>query len=347
MPWSFVLMATLLDRPAGAISAALDTTVPALEVRNLSVSFPTRDGLVCAVNDVSFALGEGRILAVLGESGSGKSVLLRTILGIQGSAAWVSGEVLMQGTNVLQLSMAERTRIRGSLLSMVFQNPMTALDPVYTVEQQIVETVRRHTTISPTEARERALELLRLVQIDSPERRLSAYPFELSGGMRQRVVIAMALACKPRVLLADEPTTALDVTVQARVLDLLRDIRRELGTSVILVTHDVAVAAEIADDVQVMYAGRVVETGPVRSVIGHPEHPYTRGLLNANVGPGHTERLVAIPGQPPNPARLPRGCAFVPRCASAVASCRAEIPALVRVGTQHHARCVHAKELFS
>jgi len=196
------------------------------------------------------------------------------------------------------------------------------------------------------QARERALELLRLVQIDSPERRLTAYPFELSGGMRQRIVIAMALACKPRVLLADEPTTALDVTVQARVLDLFRAIRRDLGTAIILVTHDVAVAAEVADDVQVMYAGRVVERGPVRDVLGQPEHPYTRGLLNANVGPGHRERLVAIPGQPPNPAHLPTGCAFAPRCAHAASVCHESLPELVRVGVEHHARCVHAKELL-
>jgi oligopeptide/dipeptide ABC transporter ATP-binding protein len=297
------------------------------------------------VNDISFTVGEGRILAILGESGSGKSVLLRTILGIQAPSAHVSGEVLVHGTNLLGLSPAERTRIRGSLLSMVFQNPMTALDPVYTVEQQIVESIRRHTSTSATEARDRALELLRLVQIDSPERRLRAYPFELSGGMRQRVVIAMALACKPRVLLADEPTTALDVTVQARVLELFQSIRQEFGTTIVLVTHDVAVAAEVADDVQVMYAGRVVERGPVRQVIDHAEHPYTRGLLNANVGPGHTQRLVAIPGQPPNPARLPRGCSFAPRCAELTVDCRQAQPELVRVGDVHFARCFHAKEV--
>lgn len=337
-------MTTVLDRPF--VAAGADTEVaPALEIRNVSVSFPTRDGLVRAVNDVSFTLAEGRILAILGESGSGKSVLLRTILGIQAPTARVSGEVVVQGTNLLGLSTAERARLRGSLLSMVFQNPMTALDPVYTVEQQIVESVRRHTSMSESEARDRALELLRLVQIDSPARRLNAYPFELSGGMRQRVVIAMALACRPRVLLADEPTTALDVTVQARVLDLFRAIRDELGTTIVLVTHDVAVAAEVADEVQVMYAGRVVETGPVRAVIGQPEHPYTRGLLNANVGPGHKQRLLAIPGQPPNPARLRNGCAFAPRCANVVAACRQALPRLLRVGAQHHARCVHSKEL--
>jgi peptide/nickel transport system ATP-binding protein len=338
-------MTTVLERPIVAPGA--DTAAAcALDVRNVSVSFPTRDGLVRAVNDISFTVGEGRILAILGESGSGKSVLLRTILGIQAPTARVSGEVLVHGTDLFRLSAAERTRMRGALLSMVFQNPMTALDPVYTVEQQIVETIRRHTDASAAEARERALELLRLVQIDSPERRLAAYPFELSGGMRQRVVIAIALACKPRLLLADEPTTALDVTVQARVLDLFRAIRRDLGTTIILVTHDVAVAAEVADDVQVMYAGRVVERGPVHEVILQPEHPYTRGLLNANVGPRHTQRLMAIPGQPPNPARLPNGCSFAPRCADLVPTCRQSIPELVRVGAERYARCVHPKELI-
>jgi oligopeptide/dipeptide ABC transporter ATP-binding protein len=338
-------MATVLDRPSPAVDAATRAEY-ALDVRNVSVTFPTRDGLVRAVSDVSFTLSEGNILAILGESGSGKSVLLRTILGIQAPSARVSGEVHVHGTDLLGMSSAERARMRGSLLSMVFQNPMTALDPVYTVEQQLVEGIRRHTPVSVPQARERALELLRLVQIDSPERRLSAYPFELSGGMRQRIVIAMALACKPRILLADEPTTALDVTVQARVLDLFRSIRREMGTTIIIVTHDVAVAAEVADDVQVMYAGRVVERGPVRQVLRQPEHPYTRGLLNANVGPGHVQRLVAIPGQPPNPAHLPQGCSFAPRCSEVTNACRQAMPDLIRVDVNHHTRCVNAKEVL-
>jgi oligopeptide/dipeptide ABC transporter ATP-binding protein len=312
-----------------------------LEVRDLSVAFPhaTRDTLVRAVNGVSFALEKGRILAVLGESGSGKSVLLRTILGLQASTARVGGEVLIQGTNVLELKPSELANIRGDSVSMVFQNPMTALDPVFTVEEQIVETVQRHTQMSKDQARQRALELLRLVQIDSPERRLRAYPFELSGGMRQRVVIAMALACNPQLLLADEPTTALDVTVQARVLDLLRSIRDEFGTSIILVTHDVAVAAEIADDVLVMYAGRVVESGPASVIIHNPQHPYTRGLLRANVGAGQKQRPVAIPGMPPNPAHLPNGCAFAPRCPQVFNTCNEAIPDLLPVGMLHDARC--------
>ncbi len=311
-----------------------------LDVRDLVVEFQTPAGSLRAVNDVSFALESGRILAILGESGSGKSMLLKTILGIQPSTARVTGEVRMRKTNLLAMSSKERQNVRGSWVSMVFQNPMTALDPVFTVEQQIVETILRHTNVSGGEARARALELLRLVQIPSPEQRLRAYPFELSGGMRQRIVIAIALACNPSLLLADEPTTALDVTVQARVLELLRDIQRQLSMTVIIVTHDVAVAAEIADEVAVMYAGRIVESGPMGAVLRQPKHPYTRGLLEANVQPGQKERPVAIPGSPPNLARLPHCCAFAPRCSFVVDRCWDMLPPLYPVGPDHAARCL-------
>jgi oligopeptide/dipeptide ABC transporter ATP-binding protein len=317
---------------------------PLLEVRNLKTEFKTRAGPLRAVNDVSFRLGSGRVLAVLGESGSGKSVMLRTILGIQARTARVSGEVIMRGANLLTLSARERERIRGDWLSMVFQDPMTALDPVYTVEQQIVETLRRHKQLSRDDAARRARELLELVQIPSPEQRLKSYPFELSGGMRQRVVIAMALACEPSLLLADEPTTALDVTVQARVLDLLRGLQRDLGMSVIIVTHDLAVAAELADDVAVMYAGRIVESGSVRQVIKHPSHPYTRGLLEANVRPGQRDRPEAIPGAPPNLAHLPPGCSFAPRCRHAINDCREAFPGERLIESGHTARCLIAGE---
>ncbi|MBI2760023.1 MAG: ABC transporter ATP-binding protein [Chloroflexi bacterium] len=322
----------------------LPTDEPLLEVRNLKTEFKTRAGPLRAVNDVSFRLGGGRVLAVLGESGSGKSVMLRTILGIQAKTARVSGEVIMRGTNLLTLSAKERERIRGDWLSMVFQDPMTALDPVYTVEQQIVETLRRHKRMSRDDAARRARELLELVQIPSPEQRLKSYPFELSGGMRQRVVIAMALACEPSLLLADEPTTALDVTVQARVLDLLRGLQRDLGMSVIIVTHDLAVAAELADDVAVMYAGRIVESGSVRQVIKHPSHPYTRGLLEANVRPGQHDRPEAIPGAPPNLAYLPLGCSFAPRCRHARPECREAFPGERLMEAGHVARCIIAGE---
>src|SRR5689334_3226184 len=237
-----------------------------LEVRRLTTEFMTHAGPLRAVNDVSFSLARARVLAIIGESGSGKSALLRTILGIQPASARIEGQVLLDGTDLLALSPRQREDLRGSAVSMVFQDPMTALDPIFTVEQQLVETIRRHNAVGRGEAAGRALELLELVQIPSPERRLKAYPFELSGGMRQRLVIAMALASRPSLLLADEPTTALDVTVQGRVLRLLASLQRQLGMSVVFVTHDLAVAAQIADDVAVMYAGRIVETGSVRDV---------------------------------------------------------------------------------
>ena len=318
------------------------TTDEVISVRGLSTTFKTANGPLYAVRDVSFALAKGRVLAVLGESGSGKSVMLRTVLGIQPRHATITGEVIMRGANLLALSAKERERIRGDWISMVFQDPMTALDPVFTVERQIVETIRRHKPVSKDQASRRALELLELVQVPSPAQRLKAYPFELSGGMRQRVVIAMALACEPSLLLADEPTTALDVTVQARVLDLLRDLQRELGMSIIIVTHDLAVAAELADDVAVMYGGRIIEAGTVHDVIRRPAHPYSQGLLEANVHPGQTQRPQAIPGAPPNLAKLPPGCAFAPRCRFASDSCLAEYPAAHEVSPGHWARCIYA-----
>ncbi len=334
-------MTTLTRTAAWQETTSLPTL---LDVRGLTTEFKTRGGPLRAVNDVSLTLGSGRVLAILGESGSGKSVMLRTILGIQARNARITGQVIMRDTDLLTLSAKERERVRGDWISMVFQDPMTALDPVYTVEQQIVETLRRHKEMSKSEAARRARELLELVQIPSPEQRLKSYPFELSGGMRQRVVIAMALACEPSLLLADEPTTALDVTVQARVLELLRDLQRRLGMSIIIVTHDLAVAAELADDVAVMYAGRIVESGSVRQVIHHPSHPYTRGLLEANVRPGQKERPEAIPGAPPNLARLPAGCSFAPRCRFVQDACLEEFPAVRLIEVGHTARCVIAGE---
>jgi peptide/nickel transport system ATP-binding protein len=330
----------MLVTPIIDVTESAEVGPPLLDLRALTVEFQTRAGRLRAVNEISLTLGAGRVLAVLGESGSGKSILLRTILGIQPATARVSGQVLLRGTNLLALSARQRAAARGAAVSMVFQNPMTALDPVYTVEQQVVETLRRHTTLSPGQARERTVELLRLVQIPSPELRLKAYPFELSGGMRQRIVIAMALACNPSLLLADEPTTALDVTVQARILELMRDLQRQLGMSIVIVTHDVAVAAEIADEVAVMYAGRIVESGPVRQVLRAPSHPYTRGLLQANIEPGQKERPVAIPGSPPNLAQLPNRCAFAPRCVLVEERCCNTLPDLVEVGDSHAARCL-------
>jgi peptide/nickel transport system ATP-binding protein len=311
-----------------------------LDVSNLTTEFVTHDGPLRAVNDVSLSVAPGKVLAILGESGSGKSMLLRTILGIQPASARTSGEVMMNGLNLLEMDAGERERIRGAWLAMIFQDPMTALDPLFTVEQQIVETIRRHTTLSRPEAGARALELLRMVQIPSPERRLKSYPFELSGGMRQRVVIAIALACNPSLLLADEPTTSLDVTVQARVLTLLRDLQSRFGMGMILVTHDLAVASAIADDIAVMYAGRIVEYGTARDIAGDPHHQYTRGLLAANIRPGQASRPEAIAGSPPNLAHLPGGCAFAPRCTVAEERCWDEVPELhLRTGS-HMSRCL-------
>jgi oligopeptide/dipeptide ABC transporter ATP-binding protein len=337
------MMTLLQNRLTSAVVTPPLSDGPLLAVRNLMTAFKTHGGWLRAVNDVSFTVPRGKVLGILGESGAGKSALLRTVLGVQPRAASVSGQVLVHGVDLLQMEAGERARIRGAWLSMIFQDPMTALDPLFTVERQIVETVRRHTTMSKSQASDRALELLRLVQIPSPEQRLRSYPFELSGGMRQRVVIAIALACNPGLLLADEPTTALDVTVQARVLALLRHLRETLGMSIIIVTHDLAVAASMADDLAVMYGGRLVEQGSVREVVNAPQHPYTLGLLHANIRPGQRDRPQAIPGAPPNLARLPTGCAFAPRCAFVTAPCLEATPALIPIEGTHSARCVLVK----
>jgi oligopeptide/dipeptide ABC transporter ATP-binding protein len=320
-----------------------DAANAALEVRGLVTEFRTDRGRLRAVNDVSFRLERGRVLAVIGESGSGKSAMLRSILGIQPKSATVQGEILLNGRDLLRLSPSERMAARGRDVSMVFQDPLTALDPVYTVERQLVETVRTHRKESKANARKRALELMELVRIPSPAERLRAYPYELSGGMRQRVVIAMALAGAPKVLLADEPTTALDVTVQARILELFRELQRDQDMDMVIVTHDLSVAASIADDLAVMYAGRIIETGPIGEILRAPAHPYTQGLLEANVHGGQRTRPRAIPGAPPSLSRLPPGCSFAPRCHVATVSCWQQQPQSVTIGPGRWTRCVHGK----
>ena len=312
-----------------------------LTVRELSVSFETRDGKVRAVNDVSFSLEAGKVLALLGESGSGKSVTLRAILGLHhGANALATGEVLVKGQDVNRLDERAREALRGGVVSLVFQEPMTALDPVYTIGEQITETLVQHRDLDGAAVRRRARELLDLVQVPSPERCLGSYPHEISGGMRQRAMIAIALACEPELLLADEPTTALDVTVQAQILWLLRDLQKRLGLAVIFVTHDLGVAAEIADDAAVMYAGRIVEQAPIRELFHRPAHPYTAGLMGATVRRGQKGRpLVPIAGAPPNLVALPPGCAFAPRCPAVLDVCRTAVPVFHPVAPGHSARC--------
>jgi peptide/nickel transport system ATP-binding protein len=300
---------------------------PLVEVNDLSVKFVSREATVHAVNKISFSAKRGEVLCILGESGSGKSVTLRTLMRLLPVRAKVEGSIHVNGRDVLAMRSRELRDLRGGLVAMIFQEPMTALDPVYTVGQQIGETVRRHTGCGRTAARARALELLELVRIPSAARRLDAYPHELSGGLRQRAMIAIALSCNPQLLLADEPTTALDATVQVQVLILLRRLQRELGMGMIFVTHDLGVAAEIADRIAVMYAGRIVEVGPVAQVLANPLHPYTAGLLASTVhGQDKHHDIDAIPGSPPDMRRLSPGCSFAPRCSRRTAVCRMTVP---------------------
>ena len=314
-----------------------------LDIRGLRVSFTGGARPVRAVDGVDLALGRGEVVALLGESGSGKSVTLRSILRLHApKTTRIEGSISVAGTDVLALRGAALSAFRGKTVSMIFQEPMLALDPVYTLGRQITEAIRTHEEVSEAQARSRALRLFEQVRIPSPERRLDSYPHEMSGGMRQRAMIALALSCNPRLLLADEPTTALDATVQVQILLLLRELQRELGLAMLFVTHDISVAAEVADRIAVMYAGRIVELGAVREVIRSPRHPYTVGLLatRAQGGTLSGSRLAAIPGSPPDLASLPPGCAFAPRCASAREACRAADPPTLEVGRGHAVRCI-------
>ncbi|MGE0224449.1 MAG: ABC transporter ATP-binding protein [Acetobacteraceae bacterium] len=313
---------------------------PIVEVDDLSVRFVNRDIDLSVVSGVSFSLSAGEVLCLLGESGSGKSVTMRALLRLLPPHAQIGGRIRLAGRDVIAMTDRQLEAVRGPVGAMIFQEPMTALDPVFTIGNQIAETIVSHEGMSWTDARKRALSLLEMVQIPSAARRLDAYPHELSGGLRQRAMIALALSCKPALLLADEPTTALDATVQIQILLLLRSLQQELGMATIFVTHDIGVACEVADRVAVMYAGRFVETGPVGDVIGRPAHPYTAGLLQSTV---HVEsrggRLPSIPGAPPDLADLPPGCSFAPRCGYRLAACEAAVPGLAPVGEGRTARC--------
>ena len=325
---------------------------PLLRVDHLVTSFRTPRGRLRAVDGVSLSVARGQTVCVAGESGCGKSVTALSVMGLLPDAAQVEGGcVRFGGVDVLALSPAERRGLRGRSMAMIFQEPMTALNPVLTIGHQIAEVFAIHGTAGRREAREKVLALLRQVKIPDPERRYDAYPHQLSGGMKQRVMIAMALANRPELLIADEPTTALDVTIQAQVLHLLRELQRELGTGIVFVTHDLAVVAEIADRVVVMYGGRVVEQGGVADVLERPAHPYTLGLLAARPRPGQTRhdghRLAVIPGSVPSPFEAIAGCRYQARCPRAQARCRADVPALAPVARgadDGHAAACHFPE---
>lgn len=312
-----------------------------VDIRNLTVRFKGAR-TVHAINDLSLSLDEGETLALLGESGSGKSVTLKTLLRLlPPKRSEIEGEILVNGTDVQGLSGKALQAYRGGEVSMVFQDPGLALDPVYTVGTQIAEAVMRHKGLRKEEAMATAFDMLQRVRIPSPERRLKNYPHELSGGMRQRVMIALALACRPRLLLADEPTTALDATVQIQILLLLRDLQREFGMGVIFVTHDIGVAVEVSERIAVMYAGQIVEEGTTHEIINDPRHPYTRGLLAANLHDiARGERLNAIPGAPPALEEPPTGCSFAPRCPVASPECSAGVPDFVNLGPRRRVACL-------
>jgi oligopeptide/dipeptide ABC transporter ATP-binding protein len=321
-----------------------------LEVRSLTTHFATGAGVERAVEDVSWDVAEGETVALVGESGCGKSVSALSIMRLVAAPAGriVAGQVLFRGRDLLTLSEEEMRRVRGREIAMIFQEPMTSLNPVLTIGRQLTEGLEIHLGMKPPEARHRAVELLALVGISDPERRLGQYPHQFSGGMRQRMMIAMALACNPSLVLADEPTTALDVTIQAQILELMRDLARRLGVAMLIITHNLGVVARYADRVNVMYAGRIIERGTARELYAKPRHPYTVGLLRSvpRLDEPRRARLAPIEGQPPDLTRLPAGCAFVPRCAWRVERCASDAPALRSVnGSGHVTACWEAERL--
>ena len=317
-----------------------------LDIRGLRTQFFTDDGLARAVDGVSYSLEKGETVGVVGESGCGKSVTALSILRLipDPPGKIVDGEIIFEGTDLLGLSSADMRRIRGNDISMIFQEPMTSLNPVFTIGNQITEAVRLHQGLNKKQALDKAIEALRLVGIPVPERRVHEYPHQLSGGMRQRAMIAMALSCNPKVLIADEPTTALDVTIEAQILDLMRTLQKELGTAIIMITHDLGVIADIARKVVVMYAGKVVEQAPVERIFASPNHPYTQGLLRSlprvdKDASGAKQRLQEIPGIVPSLLNLPTGCKFASRCPSVMPHCKEQEPPLEQVASDHYSAC--------
>ncbi|MBA4265979.1 MAG: dipeptide ABC transporter ATP-binding protein DppD [Comamonadaceae bacterium] len=316
---------------------------PYVDVRDLRVTFTGGKKPVEAVNGVNLQVKRGEVVALIGESGSGKSVTLRSLLRLHPAARTrIEGQMHVGDLDVLKLSTGALADYRGKVASMIFQEPLLALDPVYSVGAQIIEAIRRHEPVSAAEAHQRALQLFERVRIPSPERRLQAYPHEMSGGMRQRAMIALALACRPQLLLADEPTTALDATVQIQILLLLRELQRELGLTVIFVTHDIGAAVEVADRIAVMYAGRIVEEGPAATLLRTPSHPYTLALLNSRADGAMTKgsRLETIAGSPPDLTALPPGCAFADRCKKVQDACKATRPEITWLASGHSVRCL-------
>ncbi|MBM4441740.1 MAG: ABC transporter ATP-binding protein [Candidatus Rokubacteria bacterium] len=324
-----------------------------LDVRNLQTQFATRGGVVKAVDDVSWDVMEGETVALVGESGCGKSVSALSIMRLVAEPAGrvVGGQVMFKGRNLLTLSEEEMRHVRGREIAMIFQEPMTSLNPVLTIGRQLTEGLEIHLGRTPPQARVRAAELLAMVGIPDPERRLPQYPHQFSGGMRQRMMIAMALACEPALILADEPTTALDVTIQAQILELMKDLSRRLGVAMLMITHNLGVVARYADRVNVMYAGKIIERGTAREIYADPRHPYTLGLLRSvpRLDEPRKSRLAPIEGQPPDLTRLPPGCSFVPRCAFRVDRCSTERPPLREIGangaTGHVSACWEAERL--
>jgi oligopeptide/dipeptide ABC transporter ATP-binding protein len=326
-----------------------------LDVRNLQTQFATRGGVVRAVDDVSWDVKQGETVALVGESGCGKSVSALSIMRLVSEPAGriLGGEVIFKGRNLLTLSEEEMRRVRGREIAMIFQEPMTSLNPVLSIGRQLTEGLEIHLGKTPEQARARAAELLAMVGIPDPERRLPQYPHQFSGGMRQRMMIAMALACEPALVLADEPTTALDVTIQAQILELMKDLSRRLGVAMLMITHNLGVVARYADRVNVMYAGKIIERGTAREIYGKPRHPYTLGLLRSvpRLDEPRKSRLAPIEGQPPDLTRLPPGCSFTPRCAFRVDRCRVEVPPLRPVESDglsaHVSACWEAERLVT
>ena len=314
---------------------------PVLEVSGLTTEFRTRTGVLRAADNVSFSVNAGETLAIVGESGCGKSVTALSVIRLVPNPPGrvIAGTVQLGDVDLLRLSESEMRKVRGGQVAMIFQEPMTALNPLMTIGRQVAEMVHRHTSVSHRVARERAIEMLAHVRIPEPARRARDYPHQLSGGMRQRAMIAMALACRPRVLIADEPVSALDVSVQATILNLLASLRAELGLSLLLISHNLAVVRHLCDRVAVMYLGRIVEVAPTEELFSDPRHPYTRALLGSITKLGSKEPIYAIPGQPPNLARLPPGCAFHPRCPDAITPCATQEPVETRFGPDWTARC--------